>query len=236
MQVKVLFDKQAINNNFQAGWGMSFLIGDSILFDTGENGQRLVHNFKEIGADTDLLQAIAISHDHWDHTGGLWEVLKRKSLLVYGCPDFSDEFKRRVKDSGSEFIGVDKLTAIGENIYLSGQIRGTYVGRGIAEQAVIIKSVKGISVLTGCSHPGIVRMLEQIKSEFPKEEFYLVAGGFHLLEQDQRLIRIMVEQFQALAVKKAGPTHCTGTEAEDIFKAKYKNNFIPIRVGQVLEL
>ena len=73
MQIKVLFDKDALNKTLYAGWGVSFLIGESILFDTGENGEWLIHNIKQLKVDLNKLQAAVISHDHWDHTRGLWE-------------------------------------------------------------------------------------------------------------------------------------------------------------------
>jgi len=236
MQVKVLFDKEASSNKFHTGWGVSFLIDDRILFDTGENGQWLINNMQQLGLEIDNLQAIAISHDHWDHTGGLWEILKKRKLKVYGCPNFSEEFKAKVRDSGSEFAGVDKILEISDNIYITGEIPGLYAGRGIAEQAVVIKTPKGISVLTGCSHPGIIRMLTRIKEEFPKEKIYLVAGGFHLIDEDARLVKIIAEDFRNMEVIKVGATHCTGKEAEDILEAAYKDDFIAIRVGQTIEI
>ena len=102
MQVKILFDKIAINNNLHTGWGISYSIDNRILFDTGENGKFLIDNMKQFGLSIDSLESIAISHDHWDHTGGLWEVLKRKTFKVYGCKNFSSEFKKRVEDFGSK--------------------------------------------------------------------------------------------------------------------------------------
>lgn len=236
MQIRVLFDKDTLDENLHTGWGLSFLINSQILFDTGENGEWLINNIQQLGLEIDRLQAIVISHDHWDHTGGLWEILKRKKLKVYGCPNFSQEFKRRIRDLDSEFIGVNRVTKISQGIYLTGEIPGLYAGTDIAEQAVIIKTAKGISVLTGCSHPGIIKILKKIKSEFPEQKLYLVAGGFHLIEQDARLIKIIVDEFKKLQVNQVGPTHCTGKEAEEIFRAEYRNDFISIKVGQTLEV
>jgi len=83
MQIKVLFNKDALNKKFHTGWG-SFLIGEKILFDTGERGDWLLENIESLKVDIDKIEVIVISHDHWDHTGGLWVLLEKKRFKVYG--------------------------------------------------------------------------------------------------------------------------------------------------------
>lgn len=236
MQVKVLYDKHTLDKNLNTGWGVSFLIDDRVILDTGDNGDRLLSNMKTLRVDFNKLEAVAISHDHWDHTGGLWEIIKRKRLKVYGCLNFSEEFKINVSQLGSKFIGVDKFTEIARDIYLTGRIYGLYKGADILEQAAVIKTINGVSVLTGCSHPGIIKILEKIKRRFPDDKLYLVAGGFHLFEQDERSIRIITQEFKKIQVIKVGPTHCTGRKVEKIFKTEYKDDFISIKVGQNIEI
>lgn len=38
MEIKVIFDKDAESKGFNIGWGVSFLVGEDLLFDTGEKG------------------------------------------------------------------------------------------------------------------------------------------------------------------------------------------------------
>lgn len=196
-----------------------------------------MENIENLNIDITKIKAVVISHDHWDHWGGLWELLKRKKgIMVYACPHFGREFKERVKELQGALIEVDKSKEISKNIFVSGEIPGAYHGRYMPEQALIIKTKNGITVITGCAHPGIVKMVRIIKEKFLRERIYLVFGGFHLKEEDRRAIEIVTERFKEMDVQKVGPTHCSGKEAERIFKNKYGKDFIPIKVGETLDV
>ena len=47
---------------------------------------------------------------------------------------------------------------------------------------------------------------------------------------------LIVKRFRKMNVKKVGPTHCTGDDAEDVFEQEYKKDFIRIRVGDTIEI
>ncbi len=228
MRIKVLYDKQGLEEKFRTGWGLSFLIDDRVLFDTGEKGEWLVENMQFLGVNINKIEAVVISHDHWDHHGGLWEILRlRKGLKVYICPGFSKEFKDRAKEFQAELIETGKLIEITQNIFITGEI---------PEQAVVLKTENGLTVITGCAHPGILKIIEKVKSKFPEESIYFVLGGFHLVDLDRRAVEIVSENFKRMNVLKAGPTHCSGDIGEDIFRKAYNENFMPIRAGQIMEV
>jgi len=237
MQIKIIFDKDAKNKNLHIGWGVSFLVGKKILFDTGENGAWLIENIVNLKVDIDTIEAVVISHDHWDHTGGLWEVLKRrKGLKVYACPHFSQEFKDKVKALHATLIELEKFTEITKNIFVTGEIPGVYKGQYLPEQALVVKTKNGITVIAGCSHPGIVKILEKVKEKFLQDKLYFVFGGFHLKDSNKGEINSVVDKFKEMNVEKVGPTHCSGKEAEKTFKENYGKKFISIKTGQILKI
>jgi 7,8-dihydropterin-6-yl-methyl-4-(beta-D-ribofuranosyl)aminobenzene 5'-phosphate synthase len=56
------------------------------------------------------------------------------------------------------------------------------------------------------------------------------------MDSDKRAIEIVAENFRKMNIIKAGPTHCSGDMAEEIFKRFYGDNFIPIEIGQEIEV
>lgn len=237
MRIKVLFDKTAENRKLHTGWGISLLVDGRVIFDTGESGPWLMENMKISKVPAGRIEAAVISHDHWDHHGGLWELLKeRKGLAVYACPDFSAEFKEKVKGLDGRLVEVKRKREISKGIFVTGGIAGEYKGKCMPEQALVMKTGRGISVLTGCAHPGIVKMLQRIKKSFPGEGIYAVLGGFHLADCDVEQIETIAGEFRRMGVRKAGPTHCSGAEAERIFEAEFRQDFLRIKAGMELEL
>jgi len=237
MRIKVIYDKSGLGENLHVGWGVSFLIDDKILFDTGEKGEWLLENMRALEVDINKIEAVVISHDHWDHWGGLWDLLQqRKGMRVYICPHFGREFKDKALALGADLIEMEKLTGIIQNVFSTGEIPGAYKGKYMAEQALVLKTKNGLTIITGCAHPGILKMVEKVQAKFPDEPIYLVLGGFHLMESDKRAVEIVAENFKKMNIIKSGPTHCSGDMAENIFKRYYERNFVPIKAGQEMDV
>jgi 7,8-dihydropterin-6-yl-methyl-4-(beta-D-ribofuranosyl)aminobenzene 5'-phosphate synthase len=237
MKIKIIFDNNVMDDRFRAGWGLSVLVDEKVLFDTGEDAESLLYNMKEMGVKLDELDAVVISHDHWDHTGGLREVLKRrKGIKVYACPGFSEEFKKSVRELGGDLIEPCDFVEIRRSVYVTGVIRGDYKTQPIEEQALAVKTPKGITVVTGCAHPGVVMIVEKVKEEFAEEKVYCVFGGFHLKDKRKDEIDAVVRKLEALGVENVGPAHCSGAGAANIFRKKFKTNYIPIAAGKIFEV
>jgi len=237
MKINVLFDKEALNNSLCCGWGVSFLADDKVLFDTGEKGSYLLENIRSLGVDIKKIEAVIISHDHWDHWGGLWDLLKiNNKMPVFICPNFTREFKDRAKGLGANLIETEKQVQITPGIFSTGEIAGAYHGKYMPEQALVLKTKNGVNIITGCAHPGIIKIIDKVKNKFPDEQIYAVLGGFHLKEADRRAVEIIAGNFKKIGVKKSGPTHCSGETAQEIFKACYGADFISVSAGQTIEI
>jgi len=97
----VVDDAVQRSSRFWGEHGLAFLIeteAGRVLFDTGQSGTVLLHNLELLGADPATIDALAISHAHHDHTGGLSVLLERAlpATPLYAHPDlFRERFSRR---------------------------------------------------------------------------------------------------------------------------------------------
>jgi 7,8-dihydropterin-6-yl-methyl-4-(beta-D-ribofuranosyl)aminobenzene 5'-phosphate synthase len=237
MDIKVLFNSGSIVEDCQVGWGLSFLVDGHLLFDTGEKGNLLMNNLRSLKVDVSAIDTVVISHDHWDHTGGLMDFLrKRPDVRVYLCPGFSDSLKKNVRSHKCAMMESCQVRGVAPGVFTTGEIIGTYRNQDISEQALVVKTENGLSVITGCAHPGILTIIDVVRKNFPQDPLYAVLGGFHLMNKQPRNIDTLVARFKCLGIRKAGPTHCSGSEAEDLFKNEFQDNFLSLKVGQSIDI
>ena len=236
MYVKVLYDDKA-KRGLKSGHGFSCLVNGKILFDSGEGADALLENMKRMMVPMTDIEAIVVSHDHWDHTGGLWELLKlKKALKIYACSEVSDTFKKCVKELGGKLILVEKPMEISENIFVSGDMTFSYKDEPMGELALVVKGDKGLSVISGCAHPGIVNVLQSVKDNFKAKKLYMVFGGFHLDGMNREKVSEVINDFKDLPVAKAGPSHCSGDVARRMFKGKYRDDYVEVKAGHIIHL
>ena len=125
---------------------------------------------------------------------------------------------------------VDKPCEICRNVYSVGQL-----GTLIKEQALTIRPEKGLVVITGCAHPGIVKMVESAKTLL-KDDILFVMGGFHLEWSTGGKIKKVISQFERLGVRYAGPCHCSGRRCRDQFEKHFGSKYIKIGAGKIIKL
>ena len=80
MEIKNIFNSNALLVKFATGWGLSWLINKNILFDTGQSGEYLLRNMAKLDIDMSMITTVVISHEHWDHVGVYGSYCKKKKI------------------------------------------------------------------------------------------------------------------------------------------------------------
>lgn len=231
--ITYLYDNTAAAPGVTADWGFACLVaghGARVLFDTGAKPGVLAHNAQTLRVDLGRLDAVVLSHDHGDHTAGLPALGARPGLRLFYARGFSPEVVARLGSSGAVLVPVLKSTEVVPGIRTSDEF-----GTAIKEEALLIDTPDGLVVVVGCSHPGIVPMLQQIRAASGRP-IHAVIGGFHLLQTPAADVRRMVAAFKDLGVVRVGPTHCTGPDAIRQFREAYGSRFIEGGVGRVVTI
>ena len=233
--ITTVYDNYLVNPELKTGWGFAcwIKIGEkNILFDTGADFETLSFNTKKMGLDFKDLDIIFLSHIHGDHTGGLEGVLKEKSnLTVYIPHSFPNSIREMISSSDSKWIDVKSSKEISKGVFSTGEL-----GAWIKEQSLVINSDKGLIIITGCAHPGIVNIVKKVKENFPEKNIYLVLGGFHLFGVSDAELKEIVNEFKNLGVEKVASCHCSGDRCRELFREEYKENFIENGVGKIIEI
>jgi 7,8-dihydropterin-6-yl-methyl-4-(beta-D-ribofuranosyl)aminobenzene 5'-phosphate synthase len=257
--------------------GLSFFIqakiGDdkvTVLMDTGPSSEALLHNVDSIGVNLEDVDVIALSHGHYDHTGGLLEALKRmkKQVPVIAHPTaFDPEFSLMphlrligapFKFSDVESVGgvpvfvsnpvkiADGVTTTGEvpRITAFESVRGFWTVQKerfvddvmLDDQSLVIDvEGKGLVVVAGCAHAGIINTVKHAQKITGNSMVYAVLGGFHLWNADNKRIQATIAELENLDLKFVAPCHCTGKKAVKKFVEAFGDRYHHLRIGDTIK-
>ncbi|NWF75640.1 MAG: MBL fold metallo-hydrolase [Nitrospirae bacterium] len=244
------------------------------LFDTG-SGHSIVGNSLVFCKDLRTIRKIFLSHGHYDHTGGLPEVLKiRGKVSVHAHPDIfleriavikekTKEIKRFVgipfkksylESLGANFIFNTKFVEVEKGISLTGQVpRKTPFEKPdprlftevngkinqdilLDDQSLILDSKKGLILILGCAHSGMINIINHVINKTKKEKIYAILGGTHLDFLTAEQLEKSIEFLKKIEVEKIGVSHCTGLKAAFRLQQEFGDRFFYGCVGGVLEV
>ena len=234
----------------------------------------MVENMARLEVDPGSIEAIVLSHGHYDHTTGmhgLIETLGRANLPVYVHPEFWS--RRRIVIEGNdprelpttsrgalEDAGFDVIEEprpsflLGGSVLVTGEVDrlapfedgfpGHEAFRGdvwqpdpliLDDQALVVNlRDKGLVVLTGCGHAGVVNILRHVTRLTGQQDVHALLGGFHLGGRAMAdRIAPTVEAIATFDPTYLVPAHCTGFRATHALADRLPDALIPNTVGTV---
>jgi len=244
------------------------------LFDTG-SGIGIIHNSQVFKKDLRRVEKIFLSHGHYDHTGGLAQVLDATgSIPVCGHPSIFDKkyaVSKETFKAEKRFIGIPQRKELLEakgavfklskdfeemdrGVYLTGEVprlndfeegdpklhveRDGKLERDTVpdDQSLILSTKKGLVVLLGCAHAGVINILEHIIKTLHTDNIYAVIGGTHLGMVGGRQLERSIEALRSFSIKKIGFSHCTGVSTACILNREFGDASFYASVGSSLEI
>jgi len=92
------------------------------------------------------------------------------------------------------------------------------------EIALVIDTPQGLVLIVGCSHPGILNILDSVRSRFSKP-LYALMGGIHLFDASPERRDTVVRDLIERSIPRLGASHCTGDEAANMLSERYPGYF-----------
>ena len=232
MIIKVLVeDHNKINEH-----GLSFYIesnGQKILFDTGQS-DLYYKNAKEMGIDLSMIDLVVLSHGHYDHGNGLTHL--GGVTLVCHPKVFSKRYRnkkyiginqsRKEIEEKFDLVTSKKPYFITKDICFLGEVKPRATNYTLEDgsidyipddSALAINTENGLVVITGCSHAGIINIIQRSQEVFKKDKIYAVIGGFHLKEINSALDRV-AKALKNIEIIYTG--HCTKKQVIDYLNKK----------------
>jgi 7,8-dihydropterin-6-yl-methyl-4-(beta-D-ribofuranosyl)aminobenzene 5'-phosphate synthase len=244
------------------------------LFDTG-SGHSIVSNSLALSKDLKTVNKIFLSHGHYDHTGGLPEVLKLKGEVdvhahphvfldrIHVVKENDKETKRFVgipyKKKYLEFLGANfifntNFKEVERGIFLTGEVPrktsfekpdpdlfaevDTKMTQDIFpdDQSLILDSRRGIVLILGCAHSGIINIIHYAIKKTAKEKFYAIVGGTHLDFLTPEQLEETIQVLKRMDIERIGASHCTGMKAAFRLHQEFGSRFFYGCVGNTLEV
>jgi 7,8-dihydropterin-6-yl-methyl-4-(beta-D-ribofuranosyl)aminobenzene 5'-phosphate synthase len=242
MTISVLKDNHR-GSHTPAEHGLSYLIeydGKRILFDTGQSDM-FMKNAETMNISISIIDMVILSHGHFDHGDGLWNLSGGRLLCHPGC--FIKRYRKSyhsyigLKNSKDELAGRFELVTaskpykISEKILFLGEIprltdfeskTTSFVFEDdspdfvMDDSAIALLLSEGLFVVTGCGHAGIVNTLEHAKNFTGINRLYGIMGGFHLKEINHQT-KETIRYIKVNKLKHILPSHCTDLPALSAF-------------------
>jgi len=103
------------------------------------------------------------------------------------------------------------------------------------DQSLVIESPRGLVLLLGCAHSGLINTLDYVVAQTGKDKVYAIIGGTHLGFASPSQTDETIEALRNYQVEHIGVSHCTGPKASARLFAEFGEKFFFGQVGEALE-
>ena len=263
MKISVLMENTALNEHFQAEHGLSLLIeteGKKILFDSGASSA-FAQNAEQLGIRLKAVDCTVLSHGHYDHGGGLHKFLELNATAPIYMSDKAfgsyyageDRYIGLPQDLKScpQIHFTHELLKLGPNITLCNcqeqplhyplhsyglhkLVEGLLSPDDFLHEQYLIIEEKGQRIVfSGCSHRGILNIMEWLQPD-------ILIGGFHFMKLDPQTAEGRQSLDQAAKILNGHnctyyTCHCTGLEQYAYLKERMPQLHY-LSAGSILEL
>jgi len=133
------------------------------------------------------------------------------------------------------FVLIDKLTEISPDIFIVFTISKTPGTIELRELSLVLRGPGGLSVIVGCSHPGIEEILRAATAIDPRVHF--LCGGLHLVSTPETEIDQLVDSLKhKWKLEKVAPGHCTGEPAFLRLQKAFGDDYFYAGAGTRIEI
>ena len=245
----------------------------TVLFDTGVSPEGIIENAMRLDINLKEVDAIVLSHGHYDHFGGLEATVKeigKPCLHIIAHESMFDirgtsnsngairkypEFPTHAQLSPARIITTQAPSLIVDDlICVTGEIpRKTSFEKGfdrhrafvngswqpdpwIRDDRAIVINVKrkGLVVLSGYAHAGIINTVTYAQQITGTSKVYALIGGFHLAGKTyENRIQPSIEELNRINPELIAPSHCTGWKAMFAIAKNLPEAFVWNSVGNL---
>ncbi len=233
LEIRVIYDNTSARPDVQADWGFAAAVtfrGRRVLFDSGTKPELFLTNLEKMEVDPSSITQAVISHQHPDHRNGIYKLFPRHpSIRIHFLKAFYEKAYDEATAVGMTPNRVTGPFEVEPGVHSTGMIPGDP-----PEQSLVVETSKGIVLLVGCGHPGVVNIVETVQAQRGKDSIRLLLGGFHMLRQSEDEINSQIAKLKQLNVRRVMPAHCSGDLAKRLFQEAYGENFETLGAGKVL--
>lgn len=263
MKISVLMENTAQSCDITPEHGLSFYVETDkhkILFDMGQTSE-FAENAKKLGIDLTQVELAFLSHAHFDHSGGIAKFLeinhkaplylseRAKGDYYYGEDRYigvEEDVKNHprlvytpdelhIDDSLTLYSCNDKARTYppdydGLSEMVDGELKPDLF---LHEQYLLIREKGRRILISGCSHKGILNIMEWFKPD-------VLIGGFHYMNVDlsSGTNAVLDQAAQVLSTYDTEyyTGHCTGVPQYEYLKAKMGGKLHYMATGETFEI